>query len=91
MPVNFADPGWRIRNVSCTGSNLTHKCIFSSFSAYGTYYTSLITFAEADGLWKATLATTGGGGSSTCTVEPGATGGGSRWSTGATPACEATG
>ena len=49
MPVNFADPGWRIRNVSCTGSNLTHKCVFSSFSAYGTYYTSLITFAQADG------------------------------------------
>ena len=37
MPVAFSDPGWTIRNVSCTGSNLTRACTFSSHTAYGIY------------------------------------------------------
>jgi len=86
MPVNFADPGWTIRNVSCTGSNLTRTCSFSSHSAFGTYYKSTITFALTAGTWNATIGTTGGGGSSTCTVQPGPAGS-SRWQQGPTPSC----
>ena len=92
MPVNFNDPGWSIRNVSCTGSNLARKCTFSSHSAYGIYYTSAITFKQAeDATWAATIVTTGGGGggSSTCTVQPGTPLRGSRWAQGPTPTCSA--
>lgn len=87
MPVNFNDPGWTIRNVSCTGSNLSRKCTFSSQTAYGIYYTSTIGFSEADGAWTATIVTTGGGGTSTCTVQPGPPGGRTRWAAGPAPTC----
>ena len=87
MPVNFNDPGWTIRNVSCTGSNLSRKCTFSSHTAYGIYYTSTIGFAQVDGAWTATIVTTGGGGTSTCTVLPGPPAGRSRWTTGPAPTC----
>jgi hypothetical protein len=88
MPINFNDPGWTIRNVSCTGTNLKHTCSFSSHSAYGTYYKSTIAFGQADGAWTSTIVTTGGagGGTTTCTVLPGASGG-SRWQQGPPPTC----
>jgi len=89
MPVNFADSGWKIRNVSCTGANLTHKCKFSSFGAFGIYYQSIVTFKQDGSAWTATIVTTtiGDTGSSTCTVGPGAPSGGSRWGNGPTPTC----
>jgi hypothetical protein len=87
MPINFNDPGWTIRNVSCTGSNLSRKCTFSSHTAYGIYYTSTIGFTQADSAWTATIVTTGGGGTSTCIVLPGPPGGRSRWTTGPAPTC----
>ena len=85
MPVNFADPGWTIRNVSCTGSNLERACTFSSHTAYGIYYTSTIGFKQADGAWTATIATTGG--TSTCTVPPGPPAASSPWAAGPAPTC----
>lgn len=87
MPINFHDAGWTIRNISCTGSNLSRKCTFSSHTAYGIYYTSTISLKEADGAWTATIVTTGGGGTSTCTVLPGPAGGRSRWTAGPAPTC----
>ncbi len=90
MPVDFGEPGWTIRNVACKGSNLKRTCTFSSHSAYGTYYTSAIGFAQTpEGAWAATIVTTGGGGTSTCTVQPGPSNGRSQWATGPTPTCTA--
>lgn len=90
MKTNFGDPNWLIRNAACNGSNLTRKCTFSSHTAYGIYYTSTITFALADSVWTATIVTSGGGGTSTCTVQPDpSTAGGapSVWVSGPTPTC----
>jgi len=89
MPVNFNDPGWTIRNVSCTGSNLQRICTFSSHSAYGTYYTGKVGFIPAPGGWSATIVTTGGGGTTTCTVLPGPPAANSRWAAGPAPTCAA--
>jgi hypothetical protein len=87
MPVNFNDPGWTIRNVSCTGSNLARTCEFSRDKTYGVYYNSTIGFKQVDGAWVATIVTTGDGGTSTCTVQPGPPAGGSRWAAGPVPTC----
>ncbi len=96
MPLNFSDPGWTMRNLSCNGSNLKRTCSFSSRSAFGTYYTSTIIFAQgADTSWTATLTTTGGGGSTgngstSCTVVPGPPSARGRWQAGPAPTCTAT-
>ena len=87
MPVNFATPGWTIRNVACNGSNLRWNCKFSSQTAFGIYYTSTIGFKQTAGAWAATIVTKGAtGGSATCTVQPGPAGP-SRWQAGPTPTC----
>jgi hypothetical protein len=90
MPVNFGDPGWAIRNISCTGSNLTRTCTFGSKTAYGTYYTSKVRFTQVEKAWTAAIATTGGGVNSTCTVVPGPSNGRTQWQAGPTPTCAAS-
>ncbi len=90
MKTNFGDPTWLMRNATCTGSNLRFRCTFSSHTAYGVYYTSTIAFMLAGGRWAATIATSGAGASSVCSVEPDpatAAGAPSLWGSGPVPVC----
>jgi hypothetical protein len=92
MKVMFGDPTWTIRNLSCDGSNLTWTCQFSSSKVFGTYYRSVVSFADAAASWSASIATTTvnqAGAAVVCRVAPLATapGAASRWDTGPVPAC----
>ena len=90
MRANFANPSWQFGNLACDGSNLAWKCTFLQLNVYGVYYTSTITFAQANGSWAATIDTSGGNAKSTCTGQPdGTTAAGkpSNWSAGPTPTC----
>jgi len=90
MQANFANPDWRLGNVSCDGANLAWKCTFQQLNVFGIYYTSTIRFANTKGAWTATIVTTGGGGSSTCVAQPKSNtiaGKPSNWASGPTPTC----
>ncbi len=90
MRVNFAKPSWQFGNLACSGANLAWKCTYLQLNVFGVYYTSTIRFAQANGAWAATIGTTGGNGTSTCTGQPdGTTAAGkpSNWSAGPTPTC----
>ena len=91
MQQSFDDSSWTVRNLMCKGQNLSYECQFSSMSAFGVYYDSMITFAPGSGGWVGTFVTTGGGGTgTTCTVQPdpgSAAGVASVWTSGPSPAC----
>jgi hypothetical protein len=90
MRANFADPSWTLGNVSCDGANLRWKCQFMQLDVFGVYYSATVRFAKTRDGWAATIVTTGGNGTSTCTGAPAATTAASRpsdWSAGPDPAC----
>jgi hypothetical protein len=90
MRANFANPSWQFGNLDCDGSNVKWKCTFMQLNVFGVYYTSKLTFAQANGSWAAKIVTTGGNGKSTCTGLPDsktAAGKPSNWSAGPTPTC----
>lgn len=89
MVVKSNTPNWQPGNVACKGSNLTRTCSYQQLGVPGQYYTSKITFALGNGAWTATLATTGGMLTSTCTVLPAHSVAGkpSKWANGPTPSC----
>ena len=89
MVVASNNPNWQPGNVACKGSNLTHTCTFQQLGVYGIYYTSHIRFALKNGAWAATLGTSGGTASSTCSVLPAHSTAGkpAKWMAGPTPTC----
>ena len=85
--VQFENPGFTVMNLTCSGQNLTYACVFSTSASYTVYHTS-ITFAQSpQGAWTATLVFPTG----TCTAQPGAASGGSRWTAGPAPNCPSHG
>jgi hypothetical protein len=90
MRANFSDPNWSLGDVSCDGKNVAWTCTFTQLNVFGVHYSSTIDFAMANSAWTANIAITGGGGTSSCVVQPSANtaaGKPSKWSIGPAPIC----